>query len=141
MTDSLTDEIVRDLREHQALCHEVLALTEQECESLRGQDSSTGFDLLRAKRGLLNRLTDGLQKVRQHRIRWQGLTPFERAEAGEVTALLQQNQDLIMRIIVLDRENEQALLRKGLVPPRHLPSVNRLRPHFVADLYRQQAKP
>jgi len=44
-----------------------------------------------------------------------------------------------MRIIVLDRENEQALLRKSLVPPRHLPPANRQRPHFVADLYRRQS--
>jgi len=38
----------------------------------------------------------------------------------------------------LDRENEQALLRRSLVPARQLPSVNRQRPHFVADLYRRQ---
>ena len=42
-----------------------------------------------------------------------------------------------MRIIVLDRENEQTRLRKGTVPARHLPSPNRQRPHFVADLYRR----
>ncbi len=52
--------------------------------------------------------------------------------------LLRQNQDLTMKIIVLDRENEQNLLRRGLVPARELPSVNRQRPHFVADLYRRQ---
>ena len=52
--------------------------------------------------------------------------------------LLRQNQDLTMKIIVLDRENEQNLLRRGLVPPRELPSVNRQRPHFVADLHVSQ---
>ena len=44
------------------------------------------------------------------------------------------------KIILLDRENEQGLLRRGLVPPRELPSVNRQRPHFVADLYRRQCQ-
>ena len=53
--------------------------------------------------------------------------------------LLRQNQDLTMKIILIDRENEQSLLRRGLVPPRELPSVNRQRPHFVADLYRRQS--
>ncbi|MCC6233741.1 MAG: hypothetical protein IT580_13910 [Verrucomicrobiales bacterium] len=43
-----------------------------------------------------------------------------------------------MKILLLDRENEQALLRHGLVPARELPSVNRQRPHFVSDLYRRQ---
>ena len=46
-----------------------------------------------------------------------------------------------MKIILLDRENEQGLLRRGLVPARELPSVNQQRPNFVADLYRRQAKP
>ncbi len=46
-----------------------------------------------------------------------------------------------MKIIVLDRENEQVLLRKGMVPARHLPSADRQRPHFVADLYRRQVQP
>lgn len=139
MTTHLTDEIVRDLRDHQTLCQEVLALTERECQSLRCPDGSIAFDVLQAKRGLLLRLNEWVPKVRRHRLLWQGLTPADRAEASEVTALLRQNQELIMRIIVLDRENEQALLRKGLVPPRHLPPVNRQRPHFVADLYRQQS--
>ena len=59
---------------------------------------------------------------------------------GEIPALLRQNQDLIMKIIVLDRENEQALLRRGLVPPKHLPPAERQRPHFVANLYRRQSR-
>jgi hypothetical protein len=46
-----------------------------------------------------------------------------------------------MKFILLDRENEQGLLRRGLVPPRQLPSVNRQRPHFVAELYRRQCAP
>jgi hypothetical protein len=58
----------------------------------------------------------------------------------EVPGMLRQVQDLIMKIIVLDRENEQMLLRNGLVPARHLPSVNQQRPHFVADLYRRQSR-
>jgi hypothetical protein len=62
----------------------------------------------------------------------------ERARHPEIGMLLRQNQDLTMKIIVLDRENEQSLLRRGLVPPRELPSVNRQRPHFVAELYRRQ---
>jgi hypothetical protein len=51
--------------------------------------------------------------------------------------LLRQNQDQTMKIILLDRENEQCLLRRGLVPTRELPSANRQRPNFVADLYRR----
>ncbi len=55
--------------------------------------------------------------------------------------MLRQNQDLIMKIIVLDRENEQGLLRSGLLPDCQLPSANRQRPRFVADLYRRNSSP
>jgi hypothetical protein len=37
----------------------------------------------------------------------------------------------------LDRENEQLLLRRGLIPPKHLPPVQRQRPHYVAGLYQR----
>jgi hypothetical protein len=71
-------------------------------------------------------------------VNWQKFSPDERARHPEIGMLLRQNQDLTMKIIVLDRENEQSLLRRGLVPARELPSVNRQRPHFVAELYRRQ---
>jgi hypothetical protein len=29
------------------------------------------------------------------------------------------------------------LLRRGLLPPKQIPSVQQQRPHFVADLYRR----
>jgi DNA-directed RNA polymerase subunit H (RpoH/RPB5) len=71
-------------------------------------------------------------------VTWQILSSDERARQPETGLLMRRTQDLTMKLIVLDRENEQALLRRGLVPPRQLPSVNRQRPHFVADLYRRQ---
>ena len=89
---------------------------------------------------MLPRLNQSLNQIRQHRATWQKLNPADREQYPEVPGLLRQNQDLIMKIIVRDREYEQALLRKGLVPPRQLPSANRQRPHFVADMYRRQGR-
>ena len=51
---------------------------------------------------------------------------------------MRQAQELIMRVILLDRDNEQGLLRRGWSPAREIPSAQRQRPHFVADLYRRQ---
>jgi hypothetical protein len=53
---------------------------------------------------------------------------------------LRQNQDITMKLIVLDRENEQGLLRRGLLPASELPSANRQRPHYVADLYKRRGQ-
>jgi hypothetical protein len=132
--------LVADLRGHLALCQEVLALVESESQALRRPDTSLAFATYQAKKNLLPRLNQSLNQIRQHRANWRQLDAAQRARFPEVPELLRQNQDLIMKIIVLDRENEQALLRRGLVPPQHLPPAQRQRPHYVADLYRRQGR-
>lgn len=132
--------MVADLQGHLSLCQEILNLVEKESYALHHSDAGPSFESYQTKKNLLPRLNQSLNQIRQHRATWQKLSPADRAQFPEVPGLLRQNQDLIMKIIVLDRENEQALLRKGLVPPRQLPSANRQRPHFVADLYRRQGR-
>ncbi len=105
---------------------------------LRDPGKPAVFEFFQLKKTLLPRLNQSLDALRGHRVNWQKLGRDERARHPEIGMLLRQNQDLIMKIILLDRENEQTLLRRGLVPPRDLPSVNRQRPHFVAGLYSRQ---
>jgi len=132
--------LTEDLRGHLAICQEVLSLVQLEHQG-HGAGGPTGApSRTLAKKSLLSKLTGSLNGLREHRIRWQRLSAQDRAQSPQVSSLLRQNQDLIMRIIVLDRENEQALLRKGLVPVRHLPPVERQRPHYVAELYRRQCR-
>ncbi|HEY3914433.1 MAG TPA: hypothetical protein VGN61_08110 [Verrucomicrobiae bacterium] len=135
---SLASETLDALNEHLALCQEILNIVENEGQSLRRPGQPSHFEFYQLKKNLLPRLNQSLDGLRKHRVNWQRLNLDERARHPEVGALLRKNQDLTMRIIVLDRENEQALLRRGLVPPREIPSVNHQRPHFVADLYRRQ---
>lgn len=132
--------MVTDLQGHLALCQEILALVETESHVLHHSQTGLSFESYQAKKNLLPRLNQSLNQIRQHRATWQKLSPAERAQFPDVPGLLRQNQDLIMKIIVLDRENEQALLRQGLVPARQLPAAQRQRPHFVADLYRRQGR-
>ena len=113
-------------------------LVEREGHSLRQAEKPTLFEFYQLKKALLPRLVQSLDILRAHRINWQKFTPDERARHPEIGMLLRQNQDLTMKIILLDRENEQTLLRRGLVPPRQLPPANRQRPNFVAELYRRQ---
>jgi flagellar biosynthesis/type III secretory pathway chaperone len=127
-----------DLRQHLALCHDILTVVERESQVLRGGEPADLRPLAVVKKSLLDRLNISLDRIRQQRLRWQQLSPAERAENPEVGGLLRQNQDLIMKIILLDRENEQALLRGGLIPAAQLPPAQRQRPHFVAELYRRQ---
>jgi hypothetical protein len=131
-------DIARDLKQHLALCQEIFNLVERESNMLRDPGKVALFEFCQLKKNLLPRLNQSLEALRRHRVNWQKLGREERARHPEIGMLLRQNQDLIMKIILLDRENEQTLLRRGLVPPRELPSVNRQRPHFVADLYSRQ---
>jgi hypothetical protein len=128
-----------DLRDHESVCRELLALAERERGLLRAPDAPPLAELYAAKRALVPRLNDSLEKIRGHRRAWSQATSAERASQPEIARAIRQTQNVIMRAIVLDRENEQALLRRGLMPPGPLPSANQHRPRFVADLYRQGA--
>ena len=131
-------EIRDDLQARLALCQELLTVIEREGQALRRADQPSLYEFFQLRKNLLPRLNQSLDTLRRHRVNWQKFSQDERARHPEIGMLLRQNQDLTMKIIVLDRENEQSLLRRGLVPPRELPSVNRQRPHFVAELYRRQ---
>jgi flagellar biosynthesis/type III secretory pathway chaperone len=131
-------ELIEILTQHLAVCQELLLVVEREGQALRRTDPPSLFQFYQQKKNLLPRLNQSLDGLRKHRVDRQKLSLEERAGQPEVGALLRKSQDLTMKIIVLDRENEQALLRRGLVPARELPSVNRQRPHFVTDLYRRR---
>ncbi len=132
-------EISAHLHRHWTVCRELLAIVEREAQSLRHADNPPPFEYYQLRKNLLPRLNQSLDTLRKHRVSWQKLSLDERARFPEIGMLLRQNQDLTMKIILLDRENEQGLLRRGLVPPREQPSANRQRPHFVAELYRRQS--
>jgi flagellar biosynthesis/type III secretory pathway chaperone len=133
-------ELLDHLKEHQVVAQDLFNLVEREGQALRQGNETTLPSCFADKQALLGRLKDSVATLKQLRSEWTALSKEKRAENPEVTALLRQTQDLTMKIIVLDRENEQALLRRGLVPPRDIPSANRQRPHFVADLYRRQGQ-
>src|SRR5882724_7138544 len=136
---SLPAEIIDDLQARLALCQEVLDVIEREGQALRRPDNPSLFEFFQLRKNLLPRLNQSLDTLRKHRVSWQKFSPDERARYSEIGNLLRQNQDLTMKIILLDRENEQSLLRRGLIPAGELPSPNRQRPHFVAELYRRRS--
>jgi hypothetical protein len=132
-------QMLTDLRAHQSVCRDLLVLAERESQALRQGQATVLHEVHQARKPLLPRLSDSMEKVRQHRIQWQRLTAVERAAQPEIGFLVRQAQDLILRVLLLDRENEQGLLRRGLIPPREIPAAQQQRPHFVAGLYRRHA--
>jgi len=135
----MNPQMLADLRAHQTICYELLTLAERESQALRQGQAAVLHEVHQARKPLLPRLSEMLEKVRQHRIQWRHLTAAERSAQPEIGFLVRQAQDLILRVLLLDRENEQGLLRRGLIPPREIPAAQQQRPHFVASLYRRQA--
>ena len=140
MNDALNlSDMTNDLRAHLEVCRSIWNVVERESQVLR-QPTTDFTSANQEKKNLLPALQHSLNRIRQHRIDWVKRPLREREREGQVPTLLREIQDLIMKIIIVDRENEQALLRKGLVPARYLPHPNRQRPHYVADLYQQQGQ-
>ena len=76
-----------------------------------------------------------LVSIKDWRKVWQQKSQSERTQHPEVKTLLEVLQQMIVRILQLDRENQQALLRAGLLPARHLPAAAAQQPGFVSRLY------
>lgn len=131
-------QAVAILRQHLELGRELLALAEREHRALQQPGEYNGTASVGSRKTLLSRLEESNKCLKEVVWFWQQLSAADRQRCGDIAALIRQNQDLIMKVVVLDRENEQALLRRGLVPPPQLPAAQRQRPHFVADLYRQR---
>ena len=132
-------DIVQSLRQHQAVCEELLALVMREKKVWQDPDAPPSLELYQTKKNLLPRLQNSLDAIRSARAAWQSMTPQERSQIPDAGSLLQQTQNLILRIIVLDRENEQALLRRGFGPTTQRAGASRPQqpPHFVSELYRR----
>ena len=129
---------IADLNRQLELYRELLAVVEKEGRALRDAGDPSPVSPPDVRKTLMPRLDEALENLKSHREQWRQTPEAERACHPDFPQLLRQCQDLIMKIIVQDRENEQALLRRGLVPPKQLPSVNRQRPNYVANLYRKQ---
>jgi hypothetical protein len=138
MTPAL--QIVDDLTQHLALCQEICAQVERESHLLREGSERSAFASYQRKKDLLPQLEASLNRIREHRNAWRKLSPAERAQHAKVPGLVKANQDLIMKIIVLDRENEQALLRKGLGHQPSSQSAPSPRPNYVAGIYHRNAR-
>jgi hypothetical protein len=132
-------EMIADLRAYQTLCDEALVLTTRENQALAGGGEYQSFEFYQLRTSLLPRLESALVQLRKWREIWLRASPAERAGCAEVKVLFQSVQSLLMKLLLLDRENQQALLKRGLVPPRHLATaaVQVQKPNFVANVYKR----
>lgn len=123
--DNLLPEDV--IRSHIALCDEVMALVMEENRILRSTGAPPQEEFLSRKRTLLPRLDKSLDELRQ--VRESGVKLGDGSRK-----MVEAAQNKLMKIFMIDRENEQLLLkatmpvaRMGAMPVIHKMSPDKLR--------------
>jgi flagellar biosynthesis/type III secretory pathway chaperone len=102
---------------HLELCDDLLQILNEENRMLRHQPSGVDDDLLEQKRSYLPRLDESLAQLKQLHAETPEIIPAVREK-------LVSAQNKIMRILLLDRENEQLLL-KSVLPKLRKPTQTR----------------
>ena len=139
MTDSSQpnlEQLANELRTHHNLCSSILVTVQHEHQQLKSGGVKDLKDFFKHRNGMLERINDAQQKLFAQKAAWQQLTPEERAKQPEIAGLIQKNLDLIMKVVLLDRENEKLLLQNKLVPASRLPPAGRQNPNLVAQRYK-----
>lgn len=127
-----------DLRAFVALCEDVLTLVTRENQALASSKTYQPGEFHRWRKRLIPELESALTRLRKQRLARRQTGPAT-SHPEEIKGLFQAIQGLLMKILFLDRENQRALLRYGLVPAKHLPPVATQQPHYVAGLYRRHS--
>lgn len=128
-----------ELRGYLDLCREFLTVFTEENQALRRPEPWSPEVFSAKRKRLLPRLESGLMKLRSLRQWWERMPAGQRESCGEIRELFRDIQNLLPKLLLLDRENQQELLRRGLVPATQLPPAASQRPNFVANLYRRHA--
>lgn len=136
LTPSFIQALAAELRSYLDLCEEILHLSAHENQALASPAGYQPLEFQQRRRLLLPGIELLLAKLRSRRMVWQQAPKSDRDRCAEITPLFQQIQDKLMKILLLDRENQQSLLRRGLVPASHLPAPVP-QPNYVASVYQR----
>ena len=128
-----------ELSEHLALCGEAYKLVQQENLVLNSATPKDAYAHAGHRKELLERVTGSMVRVKAHKALWVKLTPAERSKSMDIYSLIKQNMDLIMKTVMLDRENEKLMLKHGMAPPDQLPSSRQNNPTAVAGMYQRHS--
>jgi len=137
---TLADEMTEALREHLVVCNALLELAHKEAQALKSPGPFPALAIQVERKALLCRLECALSLLGRKRTLWNCSGKERVLGEPRFKRLLQTALDTIMRALVLDRENEQQLLRLGLLQARGLPCPEQSRPHYVAQLYQRHTQ-
>jgi len=128
----MSDDLTTDLRARLEFFDGLKHAYEAESRALRTTTDPDPATISDRRAEMLGRLTRGLDELKGISERWRNLPPAARQTFPEVPDLLRRCQDALMKVIVLDRENEKELLRRSLIDSKTLPATA---PRAAADAY------
>jgi hypothetical protein len=131
--------LARELQGFLGLAREFLAVFTEENLALRRPQPWSPKVSCEQRNRLLPRLESGLIQLRSLRLWWERMPAGQRESCSDIRDLFRDIQNLLPRLLLLDRENQREMLRQGLLPATQLPAAAALRPNFVASLYRRHA--
>lgn len=131
---------VETLRGFEAVCRDLLALARREHVALSRRADYRPEEFDRQRKDLIPRLEAAFTGLRAWRQCHSTARPHVAQSEDEVQALIRRIGGLCSCILAMDRENQQALLRRsvGVAMPAPGPVVAGP-PGYVAGLYRRHA--
>lgn len=115
------------LREHVRLCSDLHELFIEEGQQMRATGSLPSEEFLEKKKSFVDVLDKGLELLRK--INESG-EPVPR----DLQPLVKECRDKIMKLMMIDRENERLLLKNSL-PPKMKEAYSRVAPGQIAKAY------
>ncbi|MGC9941082.1 MAG: hypothetical protein ABSE48_04560 [Verrucomicrobiota bacterium] len=141
MNTSLTTQFINgltlELRAYLELCEEILNLTMRENQALASQSAYSPSEFHQKRTHLLPNIELLLSKLRSRRLVWQQVPASEREQCREIKPMFEEIQNLLTKVLMLDRENQQIMLRRGMVPTSHLPAIATPKANYVASVYQR----
>jgi hypothetical protein len=138
--DTHQDPVADALREHLGVCNGLLQLAQREAEALRQPGPFPAATIQAERKALLARLDSSARSVASQRDCCSQFNAPGGETPPELADLVRTTLDTIMRVLVIDRENEANLLRRGLLPARALPRAEQSQPNFVARTYQRHSQ-
>lgn len=129
------DNLLRELQQQRRTLEEMLQATRRELE---GRFAAAPAPSPAARKNFLAQLSQSLDKIRQYRNAWARLDPAQKQEHSEITTVLRENQNLIMKILVLEKESEPAA-PAGRTETRRPDAAERPQASFLARAYRRNS--
>ncbi|MBD5781413.1 hypothetical protein IEN85_18070 [Pelagicoccus sp. NFK12] len=120
------------LREHVRLCSDLHQLFIEEGQLMRSTGEPPSEEFLEKKKKFVGVLDKGLELLRMINESDEPVSPI-------LSPLVKECRDKIMKLMIVDRENERLLLKCSL-PPRMKEAYSKVAPGQVARAYGKFAK-